>query len=462
MTTLAERLAARTRSLTFDELPPDVVAHVKCCVLDQLGIQILGSRLPASTSALRLAAGAGAGPPVARIPMTTQRASAPYAALATSAFGHSCEFDDCHFLCGHPGACVIPAALAVGQEQGRNGRDLLAAVVAGYEAMVLAVGPIHHGFAEHGWQGSKIGGVFGAAAAAAALLGLDEIQTAHAYAIAGSEASGTLEYDRSGGDVKRLFPALAARSGIEAAMLARAGLTGPLTIFEGERGIHRLFGVGKARLDEVWDTQFHLRGTFFKLNPAAGTHLAPIEAMAELMAKHGFAARDIARIVVAVAPFAVHHGGATGQPLDAVSAQYNLGFSLALRVVECANAMQSYLDPAKWADPEILRLSGAVTVEALDLAPGESPMGARVDVELVDGRRFSARKQTFKGHLDDPAGWSDIEAKFRSLVADVIPSDTADALVSAVAELELLPSIDPLIAPAADVHSHDPEVLHVH
>jgi len=87
-----------------------------------------------------------------------------------------------------------------------------------HEAMVLAVGPIHHSFAMTGWQGSKIGGVFGAAAASSVLLGLGETQTAHALAIAGSEASGTLEYDRAGGDVKPLFPAMAARSGVEAAL----------------------------------------------------------------------------------------------------------------------------------------------------------------------------------------------------------------------------------------------------
>jgi 2-methylcitrate dehydratase PrpD len=452
MSTLAQRLAERIGSLSFDALPADVVAHVKRCVLDQVGIQILGATLPAARPAFALATAAGAAPPVSRMPCSTERVSAPYAALVTGAYGHCCEFDDCHFLCGHPGSCVIPTALALAQQRGSTGREFLTAVVAGYEAMALAVGPIHHSFAVTGWQGTKVGGVFGAVGAAAVLLGLSVEQTAHSLAIAGAEASGTLEYDRSGGEVKRLFPGLAARSGIEAAVLAQAGLTGPLTIFEGERGIYRLFGDGsEPRVDAVWGTDLHIRGAFFKLNPAAGTHLAPIEALADLMAEHEIKPVDVTRIVVAVAPFAVHHGGETGEPADAVGAQYNLGFSLALRMVESGNAVHSYLDPHKWSDPEISRISRSVVVEALDLGPDESPMGARVDVELGDGRVVSKRQLTFKGHADDPAGWADIERKFRSVVAGLLSERDADSIVAAIADLEHLPGIDPLIAPASRV-----------
>jgi 2-methylcitrate dehydratase PrpD len=451
VTTLAERLAGRIGSISFASLPDDVLGHAKLCVLDQLGIQTLGATLTAARPAHALAAAAGAAPQVSRIPGSAERVSAPYAALAAGAFGHCCEFDDCHFLCGHPGSCVIPTALALAQQQGSTGREFLTAVVAGYEAMVLAVGPIHHSFAMTGWQGTKVGGVFGAVGAAAVLLGLSDEQTAHAFAIAGAEASGTLEYDRSGGEVKRLFPGLAARSGIEAAVLAQAGLTGPLTIFEGDRGIYRLFGDGgEPRVDAVWGRDWHIRGAFFKLNPAAGTHLAPIEALADLIAEHQIKPVDVTGIVVAVAPFAVHHGGEIGIPVDAVGAQYNLGFSLALRLVESGNAVQSYLDPQKWSDPEISRISKSVAVEALDLGPGESPMGARVDVEVADGRVLSKRQLTFKGHTEDPAEWADLERKFRSVTAGLLSQQDADAIVAAIADLEHLQCVDPLIAPPAD------------
>jgi 2-methylcitrate dehydratase PrpD len=442
---LAEQLAARIRAVRLDELPSDVIDRAKCCVLDQLGVQLLGTSLPVTRQAVALARCAGAAPAVSRIPGIGERVSAPYAALVGGALGHSCEFDDCHSDCGHPGSCVIPSALAVGDQLHADGRSFLAGVVAGYEAMVLAVGPVHHSFASTGWQGTKIGGVFGAAATAAHLLVLDQDQTAHAIAIAGGEASGTLEYDRSGGEAKRFYPALAARSGIEAAVLARAGLTGPLTILEGERGIYRLFGDGSSRFDAIWSANFHIRGAFFKLNPAVGTHQAPIQALAELTEEHQFTAADIEQITVGVAPFAVKHGGDVGRPDDPVRAQYNLGFSLALRAVEGRNAVHSYLDPAKWNDPLISHLSERVAVEAMDLAPGESPMGARVSVRLRDGRTLTRRKHTFRGHTEDPADFNDLTQKFRQVTAGRLPEDQLDRIIDTVAKLEELDDIGDLI-----------------
>jgi 2-methylcitrate dehydratase PrpD len=128
-----------------------------------------------------------------------------------------------------------------------------------------------------------------------------------------------------------------------------------------------------------------------------------------------------------------------------VSAQYNLGFSMALRVVDGNNAIQSYLDPAKWADPVIVRVSEAVVVEPLSLEPGESPLGARVDVVCTSGPVLSRRQQTFRGHTDDPARWEDLERKFRGLVARRLSTSQTDAIVKAVAELEQLSDIGDLV-----------------
>src|ERR1700730_1932440 len=168
--TLAERLADRLGGIRYERLPTDVVERAKLCILDQLGIQLRGAPLPQSGPAIALARALG-GPPESTIPLVGDRVSAPYAAFAAAALGHSCEYDDSHFQCGHPGVCVIPVGLALGEKHAASGRDVLAAVVAGYEAMVLAVGPIHHSTLTTGWHGTKVGGVFAAAAAASGILG---------------------------------------------------------------------------------------------------------------------------------------------------------------------------------------------------------------------------------------------------------------------------------------------------
>jgi 2-methylcitrate dehydratase PrpD len=215
--TVVRRIADWVVGLRFDDLPPEVVERAKLCILDQLGVQLRGATLPWVRPALELARSLGARPE-STIVLHGERTAAPYAALANATFGHSCEYDDSHFHTGHPGVCTIPVALALGERGRASGADVIAAVVAGYQAMVLACGPVHHRTLELGWHGTKVGGVFGAAAVAARLLGLDAAQTAEALAVAASEASGTMEYDRSGGEVKRVHAGLAARSGMEAAL----------------------------------------------------------------------------------------------------------------------------------------------------------------------------------------------------------------------------------------------------
>jgi 2-methylcitrate dehydratase PrpD len=442
--TLAEKLADRLVELRSTALPADVVEVAKMCVLDQLGIQIRGATLAHVQPAVTVAASLR-GRQESTVPMSCARLPAPYAAFVTATFGHSCEFDDSHFLCGHPGVCVIPTVLAVAEPRHASGAEVLAAIVAGYEGMVLGIGPINPTTMATGWHGTKVGGVFGAAAATAALLGLDAATTAHALAVAGSDASGTAEYDRTGGEVKRVHPGMAARSGIEAALLAQAGLTGPLTIFEGAHGIYRLFGGGAApEIDAVWSRRFHIRDVMYKLYPAVGTHQAPLDALCHLMAAEALVAEDVAWLAVSTAPWAILHGGATSEPTDMISAQFNLGFSLAIRLLKNSNALTLYADPALWTCPEVRRLSAATRVGAMTFAPGESELGALLEVGLRDGRVLSERVQAFRGQPSNPAGPADIEHKFQDLVSGLVPARQAGRIIDTVWRLDQLADINEL------------------
>jgi 2-methylcitrate dehydratase PrpD len=442
--TLAEELAGRLVELRSALLPADVLERAKMCVLDQLGIQIRGATLPHVQPAATVAASLG-GRQESSVPGSGERLPAPYAAFVAATFGHSCEFDDSHFLCGHPGVCVIPTVLAVAEPRHASGAEVLAAIVAGYEGMVLGIGPINPTTMATGWHGTKVGGVFGAAAATAALLGLDAQTTAHALAVAGSDASGTAEYDRTGGEVKRVHPGMAARSGIEAALLAQAGLTGPPTIFEGVRGIYRLFGDGEApEIDAVWSQRFHIRDVMYKLYPAVGTHQAPLDALCYLMATEALTADDVEWLTVSTAPWAILHGGATSEPTDMISAQFNLGFSLAVRLLKKSNALTLYADPALWTDPDVRRLSVATRVEGMAFAPGESELGALLDVGLRDGRVLSHRVQAFRGHPSNPAGPADIEQKFQDLVSGLVPARRAGQIIDTVWRLDQLADINEL------------------
>jgi 2-methylcitrate dehydratase PrpD len=375
------------------------------------------------------------------------RAVAQYAAYANALFGHSCEFDDSHFWTGHPGVCTVPVALAVAERQGSSGRDVLTAVVAGYQAMVQACGPIHYSTLTSGWHGTKVGGVFGAAATAGKLLGLNEAQLAQALAIAGSDASGTMEYDQSGGEVKRLHPAMAARSGVEAALLAGTGMTGPLTIFEGNRGIYRLFGDGRpADVGRFFDGRFHIMDTFFKLYPAVGTVHAALDALREVMERNTFETAEVVEIDVGLAPYAIVHGASIVRPADAVSAQFSVAFSLALRLVRHANELDSYTDPRSWSDPDVLAIADKVRAHGVSFEPGACELGATVDVVLRDGRRLAAKRQAPRGHPDNPATTRDLEEKFFSLTKGVLPPGVPEQVLRTVNRLEEQPDVGGLMA----------------
>jgi 2-methylcitrate dehydratase PrpD len=316
MDTIANRLGQWIVGLKYEDLSPEVIRQAKLCILDQLGVQIRGATLPQVQPVRHLVEAMGAAAD-ATIALYGWKTTAPYAAYVNATFGHSCEFDDSHFHCGHPGVCVIPAALALAEQKRVTGRELITAVVAGYQAQATSIGPIHKSTLALGWHGTKVAGVFGAAGASANLLKLNPQQAAHALSVAGSDASGTMEYDQSGGEVKRLHAGSASRSGVQAALLAQRGMTGPATIFEGKRGIYRLFGDGTPPdIDAFWTGHFHILDTMFKLYPAVGTVHAPLNALTEILAAHRFDVEDVEAIRVGLADWAIPHGAAITRPDD--------------------------------------------------------------------------------------------------------------------------------------------------
>jgi 2-methylcitrate dehydratase PrpD len=163
-----------------------------------------------------------------------------------------------------------------------------------------------------GWHGSKVLGVYGAAAAAGRILSLTPAHLVNAFGIAGSDAGGGMEYDQSGGEVKRLHAGSACRSGLEAAELAQLGLTGPPTILEGPRGLLRLFSDGGdvEALNAVWDRWLVL-DTIVRFYPSVATNHAPLDAIRQLRTKHDIKPADVARIRVGLVDFAVGHGASS-------------------------------------------------------------------------------------------------------------------------------------------------------
>src|SRR5262245_19476037 len=258
--TAAQRLAQRVVALRFEDLTPEVVSHAKRALLDTLGVQLRGATLSWVQPAYLYARAMG-GNGAATISYHGERVQAPYAAYANSAFSYSCELQH-HGSpnSAHVGVIVVPVVQALGEQLGASGRDVITAMVAGYEAQgrvgAALLGPEYQQhFRTKGRHFHLQGmvGVFGAATAAGKLLGLTEGEQTHAFAIAANHACGLLEYDQAGGEEKRLHGAMGARSGMQAAMLAKLGLTGPLSAFEGRHGFFAAFaGAPPSQPDELF------------------------------------------------------------------------------------------------------------------------------------------------------------------------------------------------------------------
>src|ERR1700723_3512827 len=223
-------------SLRYEDIPKEVIERIKLLILDSLGCAVFGAELPWSRILIDTLSAVDS-TDGCTIWGTDRKLSAPHAALANGTLVQSFELDDVHRVgVLHVGAVTLPAVLAVAEmNPGMSGRDFLTACVAGYEIgprVGKCMGPEHIG---QGWHSGATVGVFSAASGAAAALHLSADQTVHALGIAGTQSAGLMAA-QYGAMVKRMHAGRAAQSGLYAALLAEAGFTGIVNVFESEYG----------------------------------------------------------------------------------------------------------------------------------------------------------------------------------------------------------------------------------
>ena len=443
--TIADRLARWVVGLRFEDLSPEVVRQAQRCMLDTLGVQVRGATLPWIQPVYRYIRSAGSSEE-ATVTYHGDRLGAPYAAYVNSTFSYSCELQH-HGSYGsaHTGVIVIPTLQALGEKLGSTGRSLIAAMVAGYEVQGRLGMALFKPASQRHFHPQGLLGVFSAAAAAGKLLGLDAEQQAHAFAIAGSHASSILEYDQAGGEVKRIHGAIALRSGIQSAYLAKEGLTGPLTVFEGRRGIFASFGGGEVApelpLSQI-GRPYCITRCRFRIYPTIGSCHAVLDIVNDLMKKHAFDYRDVECIRVGMSEFSVTHVTTVTRPHDVMSAQASLGFSLGLLLVKGGNDLELYIDRTLWQDPEVLAV--ADKLQAYVVADESRPQMARVEIRLRGGRILEGEQEDARGTETSPFSDEVMEAKFRRLAAS-LPGDQVEQVIQTVSRMEEMTSMLQLV-----------------
>jgi len=429
-------LVDSVRTLQYDDVPEDAREVGRQCLLDFLGCALAGAR----EEPVEILIAAVARPEASReaaLVGRAERASRLTAALVNGTAAHALDYDDTNAaMNGHPSAPVVPALLALAGDV--DGRRFLTALVAGIELecrLGTRLGGRHYAT---GFHATGTLGTFGAAAACAHLLGLDEDAWLRAIGIAASEAAGIKA--AFGTMTKPLHAGRAASAGALAALLAGGGFTAPPDVLETTQGFAATHaGVVPERLDDV-AARFLIRDTLFKYHAACYLTHAAIEAARRLRVARALDPRAIESVVVTVAPSLLGVCNIAA-PTTGLEGKFSLRATTALALLgEDTGAIATYSD-AKMRDGAVVRLRDRISVE-VDRA--RSPMRARV-VVVADGRRLEDEVDTGVPASDLTAQRRRLRTKFDGLAGAALGAERAGELAETALAVDRLPSIRELV-----------------
>ncbi len=413
------RLADYAAALRYDDLPPDVVQRAKDCITDTVAVIVQGSSLPWSRIVVRYAQRNGAGGRSRILGADGASVQAPAAALANGTLAHAFESDNLTRPGAgvHPGATLLPPALAVAQELGSGGRDLITAIVAGFEVMYRIGRATKHSNERRGFHAPGTTGPFGAAVAAGKLMRLDAAEMTNALGIAGSLACGLMEFARSGTGamVKRLHLGRAAESGVLAASLAADGFTGPRSVLEGEAGFLKVFCTewDVADLTRGLGNEFAMLNLCLKRFPVHMTAQTAVQAIMEVRTEHGFDGSLVDRVVVAGNERMATVNNIR-DPTDIMMAQYSIPFCVALALFRDPRNPSSF-DELALADADIRAMCRNVAITVAD-PPTRIAGASMVKIWLKDGRCIGREVEEFDGTPARPLNRDQLRDKFMMLM----------------------------------------------
>ncbi len=412
-------LAAFAANLQFESVPEPVVRRAEDLLVDWFGSAVAGRGARTVEAIARFAAAQGMRTGPCEVLIDRSRNSPYFAAMANAAASHVAEQDDVHNgSVFHPATVVFPVALAIAQERGLSGKELLTAAIAGYEVGIRVgefLGRSHYKV----FHTTGTAGTVAAAATAGRLLGLDAATMLHAFGSAGTTAAGLWEFLRTAADSKQLHTAHAAASGLMAASLAHDGFTGAAQILEGPQGMAAAMSsdADPARLTDGLGTRWATAETSFKFH-ASCRHTHPAaDALLEAMRAHDLQPAQIARVVAHVHQGAIDVLGPVTDPKTVHQSKFSMGTVLAI-AAQFGHAGLTEFD-AHYASEPTRRLRDRIAMEIdaeVDAAYPQRWIG-KVTVHTTDGRTLTARVDEPKGDPGNTLSRDEITAKAQRLAA---------------------------------------------
>lgn len=456
------RLAVETR---YESLSASIIESAKMRFLDTIGIMIVGSRHPSALISLDVIRYMG-GKPVVSIIGHPDRTSSPLAAYVNGVSAHAYEFDDFTPSAGtHLSVCLVPGSLAVAEEFGASGRQLLDGFVIGFEVGARIGRGMTPYLFDHGWHPNGVLGSIGVAVAAAKIMGFDLLQTRMAIGIAASEASGVRKNVGSMG--KAFHVGHGVRCGVFAALLAQRGFNVDPDIIEGldvgkghdRFGFADTFnGIGNYNLDKMIhalgeDWELEPNRTVVRLHPTATAAGASIDAMIDLAKKHDLKADQIERIELEVTR-ACMTIACYPEPTDSHKARFCLPYMMAVSLIDRKGGIAQFTDQrVKQNDVQMLMKKVKVSVPK-DLERhhgtwGESGVNwgeMRLAVYLKDGQVLRTTRSYARGWPEEPATWNDLAEKYTDCAENILPASKVNETIAMIRNLEQLSNLRELMS----------------
>jgi 2-methylcitrate dehydratase PrpD len=453
MTGPTEQLATFVADLAWEDLPRDVSERAKRLILDITGIVIRARNDAESTPSLMAA--------VERLGLKTGSCSvlgdesvyAPTAAaLINGTLAHSLDFDDTHAEGSiHSSAPIVPAALAAAEMVDASGKDLIAAVVAGYEVQIrlsLALNPTDH--YDRGFHPTATCGVFGAAAAAGKLLGMDASGIRNAFGIALSQAAGSMEFLVDGAWTKRSHVGQAAQNGLICAVMAAEGFKGVEQAFEGRAGFFHAYapnadsGRAVQGLGDEWETM----RLAVKPYPSCRYSHAAIDGLVALMQEHEITADDVEEVEIGLPETGWKIIGGPEdktEPKSVVDGQFSMPFCAAVTLREGGLVWDDYKKHLK--DDKTLNLCRRVKAVVDERAEAEFPANmsgiARIRTSRGD---FEKLVVVPKGEPGNFLADDEFRSKFDGLCVPYLGEERANRLADSLLALEQANSVNAVLA----------------
>jgi 2-methylcitrate dehydratase PrpD len=442
-------LAEYIHNLRWDNLPEEVVKSAKLFFLDYLASAIAGYKINRVYSdAMTKLYSAMSGKPESSVLFHDLKLPAPNAALLNGFYGHGADIDDGQRTAnGHPGIVVIPAVLAMAEAEGLSGKDVIMAMVAGYDIFVRMASAANPSHFNRGFHSTGTIGTIASGGAVAKVLSLDAQGVRNALSLAAIQAAGIHEISESGQAAKPLSPGKAAYGGVLAGRMAQMGLEGPREALEGEKGFIKAFtdSFDFAKIEKDLGKDFKITSCYVKLYPGCRHTHAAVDVAVKLH-KTGPVSPDlIEKIYIHTYPASIRITGSIFEPSCENEAKFSLPYSVATGLVKGDFTLDD-LDVTRSFDPKVREMVRKIEIISDPQLENRAAniRGARVELVFKDGSRKEAGVVLPKGDPEIPVTRKDIENKLAACAKGEMTAEKQAAIIKAVWELEKMTNLDDL------------------